>query len=107
MKGWVGWNSGGTPSQLFFDGNIITKPIGLATSMNKFFIRKIKDLRSKIPSTYKDPLQYLKEAMKSRTCKFSLNHLTLDEVVTLISGLKNSSATGVDFIDTRTIKLLF
>ena len=105
MKGWLGWSSGGPPTQLFYEGRIITKPIGLATSMNKFFIDKIKLLRQKIPMVNCDPLKYLKEAMSNRKCKFILKKLNLEDVIKLIKGLKNSSATGVDFIDTRTIKL--
>ena len=105
MKGWLGWSSGGPPSQLFLEGKTVTKPMGLASGMNKFFIKKIKDLRQKIPAVNLDPLKYLKEAMKNRTCRFRLRHLTLEEVVKRIKGLKNSGATGVDYIDTRTIKL--
>ena len=105
VKGWLGWNSGGTPSQLFCEGNIVTKPVALATSMNKFFIKKIRDLRNKIPTVDLDPLQYFKSAMKDRSCTFSLKELSVEEVLKLIKGLKNSSATGMDFIDTRTVKL--
>ena len=73
--------------------------------MNRFFINKIKQLRHRIPVANSDPLKYLREAMSDRTCKFRLKPLALEEVLKLIKGLKNSSATGVDFIDTRTIKL--
>ena len=31
--------------------------------------------------------------------------MTLEEVLKMIKGLKNSTATGVDYIDTRTVKL--
>ena len=105
VKGWLGWSSGGPPTQLFYEGRIVTKPLGLATSMNKFIIDKIKLLRQKIPMVNCDPLKYLKEAMSNRKCKFILKKLNLEDVIKLIKGLKNSSATGVDFIDTRTIKL--
>ena len=73
--------------------------------MNKFFINKIKDLRQRIPVVNCDPLQYLKEAMRGKTCKFTIRQLTLEEVLKMIKGLKNSTATGVDYIDTRTVKL--
>ena len=73
--------------------------------MNKFFINKIKDLRQRIPVVNCDPLQYLKEAMRGKTCKFTIRQLTLEEVLQMIKGLKNSTATGVDYIDTRTVKL--
>ena len=73
--------------------------------MNKFFINKIKDLRQRIPVVNCDPLRYLKEAMRGKTCKFTIRQLTLEEVLKMIKGLKNSTATGVDYIDTRTVKL--
>ena len=43
--------------------------------------------------------------MSHRTCEFRLRQLSLEDVIKLIKGLKNSSATGVDFVDTRTVKL--
>ena len=105
MKGWLGWSTGGPPTQLFSEGRMVTRPAGLASTMNRFFINKIKQLRQRIPLANSDPLKYLREAMSDRTCKFRMKTLTLEDVIKLIKGLKNSSATGVDFIDTRTIKL--
>ena len=105
VKGWLGWNTGGPPTQLFSEGRMVTKPAGLASTMNRFFINKIKELRRKIPVANSDPLKFLREAMSDRKCKFRMKPEALADVVKLIKGLKNSSATGVDFIDTRTIKL--
>ena len=105
VKGWLGWNSGGPPTQLFYQGRMVTKPAGLASSMNNFFLSKIKGLRQKIPAVPMDPLKYLKEAMKNRNCNFKINPVDGEEVLKLIKGLKNSTATGVDYIDTRTVKL--
>ena len=84
---------------------MVTKPAGLASSMNGFFIDKVKSLRSKIPLVNCDPLKKMKEAMQNRQCNFNLSPVTIPEVMKIIKGLKNSSATGVDFIDTRTVKL--
>ena len=105
VKGWLGWSSGGPPTQLFFEGRIVNKPAGLASSMNKYFINKVKDLRQRIPTTLSDPLGYLREAQENRVCQFQLKLVDSDEVLKLIKGLKNSTATGVDYIDTKTVKL--
>ena len=105
VKSLLGWNTAGPPTQLFYLGRMVSKPMTLATSMNKFFIDKIKGLRQKIPVVATDPLKQMKEAMQERKCTFKLKPVTADSVVKLIKGLKNSSATGVDHIDTRTIKL--
>ena len=73
--------------------------------MNKFFLDKIKRLRSSIPAVLTDPLSKMKEAMRGRMCTFKLQAVSVEDVLKIIGSLKNSSATGVDYIDTRTIKL--
>ena len=105
VRGWLGWGSGGTPTQLHSEGKLVTSPAGIATTMNKFFLEKINRLRSSIPSSVRDPLRKMKEAMKNRSCTFKIQMVTVSNVVKTINSLKNSSATGVDFIDTRTVKL--
>jgi hypothetical protein len=105
VKSWLGWGGGGTPTQIFSEGELVTSPAGLASSMNKFFLDKIKRLRDSIPTVLTDPLTKMKEAMRSRRCSFHLQAVTVEDVLKIISSLKNSSATGVDYIDTRTVKL--
>ena len=39
VKGWLG-----TPTQLFWEGKMITSPAGLASAMNRFFLIRSKDL---------------------------------------------------------------
>ena len=68
-------------------------------------IEKIHRLRENIPAAMSDPLSKLREAMQNRQCSFHLQPVSESEVLKLIKGLKNSSATGVDYIDTRTVKL--
>ena len=62
----LGWGGGGPPSQLFNDGHLITSPKVLASTMNLFFLNKIKKLKESIPVSVNDPLAKLKEAMKGR-----------------------------------------
>ena len=69
VKGWLGWSSGGPPSQLFYEGRVVNKPAGLASSMNRYCVNKVKDLRERIPMSVSDPLSYLKEAMENRVCQ--------------------------------------
>ena len=105
VKSWLGWTNTGPPTQLFYEGRIVTRPAGLARSMNKFFIDKVKTLRQNIPVVATDPLKKLKEAMEHRQCRFRIKPVSEDEVLKLIKGLKTSSATGIDYIDTSTVKL--
>ena len=51
VKGWLGWNTGGTPTQLFYDGRLLSSPVDLSSAMNNFFLNKIEKLREKIPLT--------------------------------------------------------
>ena len=62
----LGWGGGGPPSQLFNEGQLITSPKVLASTMNLFFLNKIKKLKESIPMSVNDPLAILKEAMKGR-----------------------------------------
>ena len=84
---------------------MVTSPGGLASTMNKFFLDKIRTLRSSIPAVQSDPLIKMKEAMQDRGCSFKLKSVSEADVLKVIKSLKNSSATGVDYIDTRTVKL--
>ena len=38
----ISWNTSGSPSQLFFNGNLVTKPQELAKTQNEFFLEKIR-----------------------------------------------------------------
>ena len=66
VKSWLGWTGGGPPTQLFYEGRMVSRPFGLASCMNKFFIKKVKELRLRIPVANSDTLKYLKEAMLAR-----------------------------------------
>ena len=74
--------------------------------MNRFFLDKIKKLRERIPQVVSDPLGKLKEAMRNRASRFCLQQVKEEDIVKIIKNLKNSSASEVYYIDTRTIKLV-
>ena len=84
MKSCLGWGGGGAPTQLFSEGNLVTSPSGLASTMNKFFINKIKNLRNSIPAVLSDPLAKMKEAMKWRKCCFQLQPVSETDVLKII-----------------------
>ena len=85
VKSWLGWGGGGTPTQIFSDGKMVTRPAGLASSMNRFFQDKIKTLRNSIPAVFTDPLAKMKEAMRSRSCSLHLKAATVEDVLKIIS----------------------
>lgn len=102
----LGWANSGPPTQLYHDGKFVTSPGGLASTMNTFFIDKIKKLRKSIPTVDTDPLAKLRESMASRTCTFTISNVSQTEILALIRGLNGSKATGVDYIETRILKLV-
>jgi hypothetical protein len=85
---------------------IITSPARLAWTMNDFFIRKVTELRARIPHSETDPMGKLKDVLRTRHCTFGLRPVTPDEVSKIIQNLKNSKSTGTDFINTWTLKLV-
>ena len=93
VKSWLGWGGGGTPTQLYSEGKMISSPAGLASTMNKLFLDKIKRLRNVIPAAVTDPLAKMKEAMANRRCSFQLSRVKEEDVLKVILVLKNSSAT--------------
>ena len=105
VRTWLGWGNNGPPSKLIENGTIITKPKQLAESMNSFFIKKIDELKSRIPASTKDPCKKLKEVMKDRRCEFSFQPVAPEEVEKIVLSLKNTKSTGIDNINTSVLKL--
>ena len=106
VKGIIGWSNTGPPTKLFHMGKYITSPAGLASTLNKYFVQKVKTLRENIPVEETDPLSKLREAMSDRQCTFQIQVVTEQETMKIIDSLNNSSSTGVDYIDSQTIKLV-
>ena len=106
LKSWMGWKNSGPPSQLFHEGELVSSPHALASTMNSFFIKKVKNLQKRIPPSKDNPLKYLQQAMSTRTCNFKIECVHPDEVLRIVRNLKNSKSTGLDDIDTNTLKLI-
>ena len=82
-------------------GKYITSPSGLATTLNKYFINKVKNLRPSNLVANIDPFAKLQESMAKRQCSFKVKPVSQLEVLAIITSLNNSSATGV-----QTMKLV-
>ena len=57
VKSWLGWGSGGPPTQLHVNGAIIQKPYYLAQTMNNFFIDKVNGICARLPHSDYNPLK--------------------------------------------------
>ena len=71
--------------QLYHQGQYITSPKGLATTMNQYFLEKVQKLRETNPDTEYDPLAKMKESMKDRTCTFAFEPVTVKQVDTIVA----------------------
>ena len=105
VKSWLGWSTGGPPTQLFENGLLLNKPSCLARCMNEFFINKVLNLRANLPPSNMNPLELLRNLMKNRKCSFYLKPVDPDEIEKIISGLKSTKSCGLDNIDSFVIKL--
>ena len=106
VKSWINWNNSGPPSQLFHNGTFVNSPARLAGTMNSFFIDKVARLRESIPPVNSDPLAKMRESIRNRTCTMKFRAVAPDVVLDIIKALKNSKSTGVDYLDTWSIKLV-
>ena len=105
VKGIIGWGNTGPPTKLFHAGKYICSPAGLQTTLNNYFNNIVKHLGASIPVAESYPLYKLQESMENIQCSFNIQLVTEKVVLDIITSLNKSSSTGVDFIDTQTIKL--
>ena len=101
----VGWNSSSPPTQLYVNGKHITSPKAIASEMNKFYISKQKKIVAEIPGSNTDPLAKLRMKMEGKKGSFAFRKVEEEEVKKLINSVKNSTSSGVDWIDNRCLKI--
>ena len=105
VKNILNWQTSSSPSKLFYKGSLITKAQNVADAQNEFFVTKITKIKEELPNPKSDPLLTLESLMTGRQCSMSLSPIHPDEVLKIIESLSNSTAFGLDGIDTSIIKL--
>ena len=71
----------------------ITDEKEIAEIYNDFFIKKIVDLKNNIdPTKIKDPLEKLKDKIKSKNLNFLLKTLSVEKVRKVMEGMKKKKA---------------
>ena len=83
----------------------MNKPSEIADCQNNFFITKVSQIRANLPPQVSDPLAKLKFLMRNRTSSFNLKCVHPETVEEILSSLKNSNSSGLDSIDTFSLKL--
>ena len=105
MKNWLGWKTGGPPTQLVVNGELKSKPKDLSKCMNEFFVNKVNGLRANIPPCMTDPLDRVRNLMEKKDCSFSLKAAHPDDIAKVIKSLKSSNSCGLDNIGSYVLKL--
>ena len=106
LKTILNWNLPGAPTKLFYKGELKTKLQEVANCQNESFIDKIKEIQQELPAQKNDPMKFLKNITTSRKCSLEFSPVHPDEVSKIIDNLNNTSAFGLDEIDTFIIKLI-
>lgn len=90
---------------LDIDGETIKEELKVSEQFNNFFIKKIKNLRSKLNSTTKfDPFEKLRKKMRKTNLLFSLKPVTESQIIKIVRSLNNTNRTGTDTISTKILK---
>ena len=103
-KNFMGWKFKGTPSHIKVNDDLISSARVMAQRFNEFFVGKVASIRSNMPPGDL-PLAKLDEIMLNKNCKMGLNHVSLAKVKKIIKGLSCSKSTGIDELDSFSVKL--
>ena len=104
VKSFMNWKmSGGPPHQLSIGGRMVTKSSIIAKEMNKFFMNKVKAVRESI-TFLPNSFSKCREIMKTKRCRLTLNHVSVEKVNKLLKGLKNTKSIALDELDNFCIK---
>ena len=94
-----------TPSFLELDGNFLTKPVEIANHLNKYFKRKIDNLRNNMLPIDND-LSYVSiknKIMENKKCKFEFDTVSVMDVEIMLKKCKDKPA-GVDDLDGKLLE---
>ena len=88
------------------NSNLETSPRKMAEIQNRYYIDKVHDIRNNLQSqNNKNPLDLLQQKLGGNQASFSTKPVTPEEVMKIISQLRNSKASGLDNLDTYILKL--
>ena len=103
-KSFMGWKSTGIPSQLKVGNELVTSAKKIAKHMNEFFLNKVETIRAGIASVMFN-MSKLNDIMLDKTCHLELQHVSLLKVTKTLKSLSNSRSTGIDELDSYSVKL--
>ena len=115
----LGNTRSGFPSQIMINGKLITKPIHLATEMNKFFIKKIANLKNENNDGRDgghdgeqfgdgDATGVLRRFLSAKQLPisgFNMKEISTEEMKNIIKGMKGKKSCGLDWICGFSLKI--
>ena len=99
----MNWKSPGTPTQIEINNRLITSAGLIATNMNQFFIDKVRLIRASMGQVVTNMGQCMK-IMENKRCVLGLQHVYVEKVRKLLSGLSNSKSLATDELDNFSVK---
>ena len=107
----LNWKNGSAPRTFLIQGNIIRRPVELASAQMSYYKKKVRSLMEQLPICREDPLKWLIQARgrwdgRNNIPTFNFRKVTVEETVRMIGKLSNSSAYGIDLIDALSVKLV-
>ena len=110
---YIGQKSPGAPTQVVVADKMITEPSEVANACQDALLGKVDRITSNIPKSDDDPIQYTRDYVASKNlCTFEFPTCNLmrgvgyKEVKKAIKSLKNTTASGVDNLSTKFLKML-
>ena len=110
---YIGQKSPGAPTQVVVADKMITEPSEVANACQDALLGKVDRITSNIPKSNDDPIQYTRDYVASKNlCTFEFPTCNLmrgvgyKEVKKAIKSLKNTTASGVDNLSTKFLKML-
>ena len=90
------------PSQVLVGGKVVSKHLEMANEVNKFFIKKIKDIKNILGAqNINDPLSALRKFLSKKTIPaegFELKDVTEEEMSKILKKMKSKKSCGLVWI---------
>ena len=86
------------------DCKLVTKPLEIASYMNRYFVDKVDNVRNGIQEFPPD-ISMCKRIMFGKRCCLPLSHISPNKVLKLLKNLKNSKSCSVYGFDNYSTKI--
>ena len=93
-----------TPQMIKDRDKCYTKKFDISNSMNRQFLRKIRETQQRIPKSDINPLDLYQKSIGHKPAPFNLQKITMSQLRQTITSMSSTASTAADHISMRTIK---